>query len=383
MKRIPYGKQYLDNDDIQSVVDVLNSDWLTCGPTVREFEQRLCDYTGAKYAVVVSSGTAALHLAILSLGLSGKWEGITSPNTFLASANAIIYGGGKPVFADISEDTYNINHSEIDKQINSNTKVIIPVDFAGHPADMKEIYDIAKKNGLFIIRDACHSIGSSYMGQKTGGCLYSDMTIFSFHPVKHITTGEGGAILTNNKKFYDKLIRLRNHGIVRNNDAFRFKNQWPWYYEMQDLGYNYRITDIQCALGLSQLKKLDAFVKRRREIVSIYNKVFSGIDEVKIPTEKENVFSSYHLYVLLIDFVGIGINRVEFMEKLKEKGILTQVHYIPVHLQPYYRDNFGYRDGNYPVAEEYYQKAISLPLYPSMTDEDVEYVIKCLREIIC
>jgi len=258
---------------------------------------------------------------------------------------------------------------------------LIPVDFAGHPCDMESIYNIAKENNLFIIRDACHSIGSIYKNEKTGNCKYSDITIFSFHPVKHITTGEGGAVLTNNEELYHKLLLLRTHGITKEPDLMQ-KNDGIWYYEMIDLGYNYRITDIQCALGISQLDKLDKFIERRREIVSQYNETFKDIEHIKIPVEKEHIKSSYHLYVVEIEFDKIGLSRQEFMLKLREKGILTQVHYIPVHLQPYYRNTFGYKENDYPIAETYYQKALSLPLYPAMSDSDVKKVINEIKELM-
>ncbi len=381
MKIIPYGRQYIDEDDINAVIDVLRSVWLTCGPKVKEFEDALCKYTGAKYAVAVSSGTAALHIAVAALELGDDWEGITTPNTFLASANSIIYNNGRPVFADIEEDTHNISVSEIEKRISSKTRLIIPIDFAGHPCEMDAIYNLAKKRNIYVIRDACHSIGSLFKGEKTGSCMYSDMTIFSFHPVKHITTGEGGAILTNNAEIYEKLLMLRNHGMTKDEELLT-SNPGPWYYEMHMLGFNYRITDLQCALGISQLKKLDRFIKRRREIVDIYNRELGQIKYITIPIEKDYAKSSYHLYPVEIDFEKIGITREEFMLALKDKGILTQVHYIPIHLQPYYRKRFSYKPGDYPVAENYYERALSLPLYPAMTDEDVAIVIKALRELL-
>ncbi len=381
MKIIPYGRQYIDEEDINAVIDVLKSDWLTCGPKVKEFEDALCEYTGAKYAVAVSSGTAALHIAVAALELGDDWEGITTPNTFLASANTIIYNNGKPVFADIEKDTHNISLDEIEKKITPKTRLIIPVDFAGHPCEIDEIYRLAKKKDIYVIKDACHSIGSLFKGEKAGSCKYSDMTIFSFHPVKHITTAEGGAILTNDVNIYKKLLMLRNHGMTKD-ENFLTVDPGPWYYEMHILGFNYRITDLQCVLGISQLKKLDWFVKRRREIVDIYNEALGQFKNITLPIEKDYAMSSYHLYPVEINFQKIGKKRKEFMLKLKEKGILTQVHYIPIHLQPYYRKRFGYKPGDYPIAEQYYERALSLPLYPAMSEEDVVRVIIALKELI-
>ncbi len=381
MKSIPYGRQYIDEEDIKAVVEVLRSDWLTCGPKVQEFESALCEYTGAKYAVAVSSGTAALHIAIAALELDGDWEGITSPNTFLASANAIIYNGGRPIFADIERDTRNISVEEIKKAITPKTRIIIPVDFAGHPCEIDEIYELAKKRGIYVIRDACHSLGSVFKGEKTGSCKYADMTIFSFHPVKHITTGEGGAILTNDEVIYERLLMLRNHGMTKNPELLTV-NPGPWYYEMHLLGFNYRITDFQCALGISQLRKLGWFVERRRQIASMYDKSLSKLENVTLPVERTDVKSSYHLYPIEIDFEKVGKTRKEFMVQLKERGILTQVHYIPIHLQPYYRKHFGYKWGDFPIAEGYYKKALSIPIHPSMSDDDVYRVIEAIEDLL-
>lgn len=378
---IPYGKQWITNKDVQIVTNTLQSDYLTQGPKVKEFEDALCAYTGAKHALAVANGTAALHIAVNSLNLKEGFQGITTPNTFVASANSILYNKGQVKFADILPDVHNIDPENIKKIITPKTKVMVPVDFAGHPCDMEKLSQIAKKQNLKIIRDACHSIGSVYKGEKTGNNTFSDMTIFSFHPVKHITTGEGGAILTNNDEIYQNLILLRSHGITKEN-ALMTKNEGPWYYEMQTLGFNYRITDLQCALGLSQLEKLDAFVTRRREIVEMYNEAFRNIPEITTPVEKKDVKSSYHLYVVEIDFKKIKITRREFMMDLKAKKILTQVHYIPVHLQPYYKKEFGYKAGDFPVAENYYDKALSLPMYPKMTDNDVKRVITAVKELL-
>ena len=381
MDVIPYGRQSIGVDDIKAVVGVLRSDWLTQGPTIRRFEDALCAYTGAKFAVCVSSGTAALHLACIAAGIRPGDEVITSPITFAASANCALYCGARPVFADIRPDTINIDPFEIQKKITKKTKALIPVHFAGRPCDMQEISRIADSNGLTIIEDAAHAIGSRYAGGgPVGNCHYSNMTVFSFHPVKTIATGEGGAITTNDKALYDKLLMLRNHGITRER-ALLTQDPGPWYYEMQILGLNYRLTDMQAALGMSQLKKIDKFVNRRREIVTIYNKAFRGIDWLKIPCEKNIGRIAFHLYVLKIDFDKLGITRSEVMKILHDKGIGTQVHYIPVYAQPYYKNRSGYKRGDCPVAEEYYEKALSIPLYPKMTDKDVRCVIKAIREL--
>lgn len=377
---ISYGKQWITDDDINAVVTTLKSDYLTQGPAVTEFEKIICDYTGASYCVAVSNATAALHIAVKALDIESGKEGITSPNTFVASSNCFIYNGLKPVFADIDPATYNIDPEEIKKRISSNTKVLIPVHFAGRPCDMEKIKNIADDKGLYIIEDAAHAIGSDYPdGSRVGNCKYSDMTVFSFHPVKTITTGEGGAITTNSKELYDKLVMLRSHGITRDPGVV-IENPGPWYYEMHDCGYNYRLTDIQSALGVSQMKRLDEFKEKRNEIIRKYNQALSGLDWITTPLNESPDFC-FHLYVVQIDFEKLGKTRAEVMEELKKKNIGTQVHYIPVHTQPYYRESFGYNWGDYPAAESYYRKALSLPLYPLMTDDDTEYVIKSVTEL--
>ncbi len=376
---IPYGRQCIDQDDIDEVVKVLKSNFLTHGPKIQEFEKKLCEYTGAKYAVSVANGTAGLHLAVKSLNLEPGFEGITTPNTFIASANCMIYNQGIPVLADIDTDTHNIDPKEIEGYISNKTKLIIPVDFAGHPCDMEEIYKIAKKHELFIIRDACHSIGALYKGNKTGNCKYADMTVFSFHPVKHITTGEGGVVLTNNKKLYDKLLLLRNHGIEKNPKKMS-KYEGMWYYEMVDLGFNYRITDFQCAMGLSQLEKLENFVSKRKKIAQRYSNAFKDLKNLRIPQKRKGRQSSFHLYVVEIDFEELKISRQDFMTKLVKLGVGTQVHYVPIYLQPYYQKNFGYNRSDYPVSSQFYEKALSLPLYPCMSEADIENVIRAIRK---
>lgn len=381
-KFISYGRQWVDENDIKAVEEVLESDFLVQGPRAEVFAKSICDYTGARYCVVVSSGTAALHLAVLALQIAPGGEGITSPNTFVASSNALIYGDLRPVFADIDSQTYCIDPEEVAKKITKKTNVIIPVDFAGQPAEMEKIHALAKKNKIAVIEDAAHAIGSVYKdGSRVGGCRYSDLTIFSFHPVKTITCGEGGAITTNSKKLYERLVLLQSHGITKDPRKLR-KNPGPWYYEMQLLGFNYRLTDIQSALGASQMKKLNFFKKRRREIVEKYNKAFAELKNVTIPCEREGVDSAFHLYVLKIDFKKLGRTRKQVMDELKAKGVGTQVHYIPVHYQPYYKKNFGSKKGDFPVCEDYYEQALSIPLFPKMTDQDVEFVVKAIKEVL-
>jgi UDP-4-amino-4,6-dideoxy-N-acetyl-beta-L-altrosamine transaminase len=380
---IPYGRHWIDDEDIEAVVKTLRSDYLTQGPKVKEFENALCNYTGATYAVSVSNGTAALHLACLAAGIKPNCEVITSPISFVASANCIVYCGGRPVFADILEDTYNINPDEIRKAIGDKTKALLPVHFSGDPCDMDKIFKIARDNNLVVIEDASHAFGSRYNGERIGSCRFSDMTIFSFHPVKALTTGEGGAILTNRKDLYERLLLLRSHGITKDPDIFfeQACRTAPWYYEMQDLGFNYRLSDIQAALGLSQLNRIDSFIKRRRDIVHKYNEAFARFEEFTIPIEKNGLYSACHLYVLLIDFNTIGKARERVMKELEDKNIKTQVHYIPIHTQPYYQTKFGYSWGDFPKAEAFYERALSLPLYPKMSDEDVHRVIKAILEI--
>lgn len=383
-KMINYGKQSIDEDDISAVVEVLMSDFLTQGPRVLEFEKALAAYVGAEYAVVVSNGTAALHLAVNALDIPEGYEGLTVPNTFAASANCFLYNRLTPRFADIDRRTYCMDPAELEKRITPRTRVLIPVHFAGQPAEMEIIAGIAENKNIHVIEDASHAIGSRYeKGKKVGSCCYSDMTIFSFHPVKTIATGEGGAVTTNNKELYEKLLLLRNHGITK--DASKFVNPstgpgspGPWYYEMRELGFNYRLTDIQAALGLSQLKKIDRFIKRRREIVKRYNQVFKYLPFLTVPYERAEIFSAFHLYVLQIDFKGINKTRTRVMQELHEKGIGTQVHYIPVHLLPYYREHFGFKEGDFPVSEEYYQHCLSIPLYPKMITDDIDRVIEAV-----
>jgi len=375
---IGYGRQTIEEIDIQEVVKTLNSDWLTQGPKIEEFEVDLAEYCGAKYSVVVSSGTAALHLANLAMGTKIGDKVITSPISFLASSNSVVYVGGIPIFADICKSSFNVDPAEIRKQIKKHpeTKGIIPIHFAGLVTDIEAIYDIAKQNNLWIIEDACHSFGGNWSDSngaehRVGDCTFSDMTIFSFHPVKHITTGEGGAILTNNKNLYEKLLILRNHGITKKPEKL-MENHGGWYYELHELGFNYRITAFQAALGIQQLKKSYSWQKKRRNIVAYYDEAFKSLETITPQIHPDKGSYSYHLYVVQAE------NRKELYNYLRTKEIYTQVHYIPIHLQPFYKRNFNYNNGDYPIAEQYYEKALSLPLYPSLSEEKHDFVIESI-----
>ena len=375
---LPYGKQFIDEDDITAVVDILRGDFLTTGPSIMDFEKHVANYVGAKYAVAFSNGTAALHGATFAAGIAEGDEVITTPLTFAASANCVLYQGGTVVFADIDPKTYNINPTEIEKKITPETKAIIPVHFTGQPVQLNEIHALAKKYSLVVIEDAAHALGSTYKGKRIGSL--SDMTMFSFHPVKHITTGEGGIITTNNKEYYNKLIQFRSHGITRD-PAVMKENHGPWYYEMQFLGYNYRMTDIQAALGSSQIKKLDGFVNRRKEIIETYNKAFEQISQVQIPYQLPETDSSWHLYVLKLNLDQLAVSRKEVFEELQKLNIGVNVHYIPVHMLPYYKQ-LGYKKGSLPLAEKLYEEIISLPLFPLMQEQDVEDVIEAVKLVI-
>jgi len=382
MKTIPYGHQSINNRDINAVIKVLKSDWITQGSCVDLFEKKLAQYCGAKYAVVVSSGTAALHLACLAAGMKKGDEALTSPITFLATSNAVLYTGAKPVFVDVDEDTANIKIEAIKKNITGKTKAILPVHFAGLPCNMREIGAIAKKHRLMVIEDASHAVGAKYKvgGKllKVGSCWHSDMCIFSFHPVKHITTGEGGAITTNNRQLYEKLKALRSHGVYQDEQV---KKRGVWFYEMRDLGFNYRLTDLQCALGISQLTRINKFVSNRKKIAKEYCKAFKGVDGLQIPFEHKDYISSWHLFVLKIDFKKFNMTRNALMKKLKKKGVGTQVHYIPVYQQPYYRRlKLGNR--NCPNAEKYYRECLSIPIFPEMSISDVRKVIKTIKQVL-
>jgi UDP-4-amino-4,6-dideoxy-N-acetyl-beta-L-altrosamine transaminase len=376
---LPYGHQWIDEQDIRAVTNVLKTDWITQGPKVTEFEKLVADYCSAKFAVAFSSGTAALHAATFAAGISKGDEVITTPITFAADGNCVLFLGGTVKFADIKKDTYNINHQKIREQITPKTKAIIPVDYTGQPCDLDEINDIAKGHDLVVIEDAAHSIGSEYKGKKVG-CLV-DLTIFSFHPVKTITTGEGGMVLTDNKDYYERLKMFRTHGITKEAEKMH-KNEGEWYYEMQQLGYNYRLTDFQCALGISQFNKLEKFIDRRRKIVNAYNEAFSGMKEIITPFEKKDVKSAYHLYMIQLDLGRLKVGRKTIFDALRAENIGVHVHYIPLHLQPYYQERFDHKKGDFPVAERYYERALTLPLFPKMTNEDVNDVIRAIEKVI-
>lgn len=381
MKQIPYAKQWIEEDDILAVANALKSSNLTQGPLIEKFEKNIAQYCGVKYAVAVNSGTSALHIACLAAGVGGGDEVVTSANTFVASANCVLYCGGKPVFADIEADTACIDPKDIKKKITDKTKAIIPVHFAGQPADMEEIHKIAKEKNLVVIEDAAHAIGAKYRLKnsqdwiKVGSCFHSDMTILSFHPVKHITTGEGGMVLTNNHDLYEKLVFFRSHGITRNKKYMK-ETEGLWYYEMHELGFNYRITDIQCSLGLSQLKKLDRFITKRKEIAKIYDKAFSEIDQLGYIKERDGFDSSRHLYVILTED-----RKNVFNWLIAEANMLVNVHYIPVYFHPYYR-RLGYKRGLCPVAENYYSRAISIPMFPKLTINEAEYVAAKIKQVV-
>ena len=369
---IPYGRQWIEDDDIAAVVETLKSDYLTTGPKVAEFEKALAEYTGAKYAVAVSNGTAALHIACLAAGIQEGDEVITTPLTFAASSNCVLYCGGKTVFADVDPRTYNIDPEDVRRKITDRTKAIIPVHLSGQPCNMDAIHKIAEEYHLIVIEDAAHAIGAEYRGQKIGSL--SDMTEFSFHPVKHVTTGEGGAVTTNSEELYQKLLLFRTHGITRNPDLMT-RCEGGWYYQQLDLGYNYRITDIQCALGISQLRKLDRSLARRREIARRYDEAFRDVPGLIIPYQAPEALNSYHLYILQFT----DVDRKAAYDMLQEAGIHVNVHYIPTYTFPYYRTH-GYADTCCPNAEKIYGNILSIPMYYGITDEEIEYVIENVKK---
>ena len=401
---LPYGRQCISDADVAAVIAALRSDFLTCGPKVEEFERQFAAFVGAKHAVAVNSATSALHLAMCVAGIGPGDRVVTSPNTFLASANCAAFVGATPDFSDIDPVSYNLDPVPLDANWQADTKAVVAVDYAGQPAPLPEIARVTRAHGAIVIEDACHGVGSGFVhdGQvwKLGGHPWADMTVFSFHPVKTMTTGEGGMLVTDNAVWADKARRLRSHGIVRSPadfvglvspsesqlSAFSFQllEKGPWYYEMQDLGYNYRITDLQCALGLSQLAQIDAFMARRREIVAHYNAAFADLPWLVTPGLRhlaDRGYISWHLYTVQIDFQAIGKTRTQVMADLRQKDIGTQVLYIPVHLQPWYRKTYGYDVGKCPVAEDYYRCALSLPLFPVMTDADAQRVTAGLRAL--
>lgn len=384
---INYGKQSIDEKDIQAVTKALNSDWLTQGPKVEKFESDLKDYFGANHVCAVTNGTAALHLTGLALGWKPGDIVITSPLTFLATANCIVYAGATPDFVDIDPMSYTIDPNKVEEKvkyyssIGENIKAIIGIDFAGHPCDWKSLREIANKYDLQLVNDNCHAMGAKYLGDKQYAVKYADIVTQSYHPVKHLTTGEGGAILTNNSDF-DEIIRgSRSHGMTKDSKLMH-ENDGPWYYEMHKIGFNYRITDFQCALGSSQLKKLDGFVKNRRKIANKYDKLLFGIKYIKTPLVQNTVDHSYHLYPLQIDFEMLALTKIDFFSNMKKAGINLQVHYIPVHFQPFYKDNYGFKKGDYPISESFYQNEISLPIYPDLSSSDQQSVLRKIEESI-
>jgi perosamine synthetase len=374
---LPYGKQSLDESDIQAVVDTLRSDWLTTGPKVVEFEEAFAAGVGARYGISFSSGTAALHGAAFAAGIGTGDEAITSPLTFAATANCLLYQGGKPVFADVCRDTLNLDPSRVASLVTSRTKALLPVDYAGHPADLNSFLDIAERHGLTLIEDACHALGAEYRDKKVGSIAH--MTVFSFHPVKHLTTGEGGMVTTDDAGFAETLRKFRNHGI--NTGARERQREGQWHYEMVLLGYNYRLTDIACALGLSQLSKLEENLSRRREIAARYTTELRNIPGVVIPQVRNDASPAWHLYPIRVDSEKLSAGREEIFRALRAENIGVNVHYIPVHLHPYYKDRFGYRGAEFPIAENAYESLISLPMFHGMTDQDIGDVIEAVTRV--
>jgi UDP-4-amino-4,6-dideoxy-N-acetyl-beta-L-altrosamine transaminase len=383
LMKIPYGKQNITQEDIDLVVKTLKSDYLTQGPMVREFEEKFASYIGAEYAVAVSNGTAALHLCNMALGVKEGDKVITTPITFAASANSVIYCGGEVDFVDIDPQTYLMDLDKLEEKLAKSPlgtyKGIIPVDFAGYPIVVERLRKIADKYGLWIIEDACHAPGGFFKNsngeeQRCGNGNYSDLSIFSFHPVKHIATGEGGMITTNNKELYKKLLLLRTHGITKDESALH-ENHGGWYYEMQELGYNYRISDINCALGVSQLKRAEKGVSIRNSIAKKYNKAFENVDAIITPFISHNIYHAYHLYIIQVE------DRKGLYNHLKNNNIYAQVHYIPVHFQPYYK-NKGWNKGEFPIAEAYYESCLSLPMFPTLSIVEQTYIIEKVLEFI-
>jgi UDP-4-amino-4,6-dideoxy-N-acetyl-beta-L-altrosamine transaminase len=386
-KSFSYGRQSIDDSDIQAVIEILKSDWLTQGPTIQKFEQALNNKFGGKFASVVSNGTAGLHLLALGLGWKKDDVVITSPITFLASANCAVYAGATPDFVDIDESSYTLDPNELEWKLkqystqNRNVKAVVAVDYAGHPCDWSALKILQEKYGFQLVNDYCHALGAEYKGDIQYAPKFANTVNLSFHPVKHITTGEGGAVLTNDEALDKKIKTLRTHGITKD-ESIMEKNDGPWYYEMHEPGFNYRITDFQCALGISQLKKLESNIERRRQIAEYYDNIFGKDDRFIIPKVSEFAKHAYHLYPLQINFNEINISRKNYFLKLKEKNINCQVHYVPVHLQPFYRKNFGFNAGDFPVAEKFYERELSIPMYPALTDKDLNYISQTIAEIL-
>lgn len=385
IKPIPYGRQSVSEQDIQSVIDVLRSEWLTQGPAIDQFEKAVADYCVTKYAVAVNSATSALHIACIAAGLGTGDRLWTSPNTFVASANCGLYCGADVDFVDVDPITYNLSADDLEEKLRkaerkgSFPKIVIPVHFAGQSCEMEKINALAKHYSFTVIEDASHAIGGRYRGNIIGSCAFSEMTVFSFHPVKIITTGEGGMVLTNRKDLYEKLIRLRSHGITRNPQLMEGESHGPWYYQQIDLGFNYRMTDIQAALGSSQMNRLDDFVKRRQSLAQRYNEGLEGLPIV-LPWQHPDTFSAFHLYVVRLKLEEINKTHRQVFEELRNEGIGVNLHYIPVHTQPYYR-RLGFKQGDFPEAERYYNEAISLPMYYDLKEEDQDIVIDKIKKV--
>jgi len=380
MKPIHYGRQSINRQDIDAVVKTLRSEFLTQGPMVEKFEKSVVRFCGVKYATAVNSGTAALHAAMFAIGLKPGDEVITTPLSFAATANCVLYMGATPVFADVVYETGLLDPQEVEKKITKRTRAIITVDYSGQPSYFRELRAIAKKHNLVLVDDASHSLGATYHGGRIG--TQADITTFSFHPVKIITTGEGGMVVTNNKKFYERAKRFRTHGITKNPDEFidQQNRLFPWHYEMQDLGFNYRLTDIQCALGISQLERIDSFLTKRRKIGLTYTSLFENDRRFKPYREQAGCQSSWHFYPLRVSGISAE-KKLQLFRQLNAAGVFPQVHYIPIHLQPYYRKRFGYRQGDFPNAERFYQEEMSLPLFADLSLSDVKRIVKKLKHI--
>ena len=383
---IPYGSQNINQQDIDAVVAVLHSDWLTQGRAIDRFEQAVADYCGVKYAIAVSSATAALHIACLAIGLGEQDYLWTSPNTFVASANCGLYCGAKVDFVDIDPHTYNLSVEALEQKLANASKqgclpkVLVPVHFAGQSCDMEKIAALSQQYGFHVLEDASHAIGGKYQGKAIGSCEFSDLVVFSFHPVKIITTGEGGMVLTNREDLYEKLIRLRSHGITRNPDLIQGESHGAWYYQQLELGFNYRMTDIQAALGVSQMQRLGEFISKRRYLAQRYNHLLKDLP-ITLPYQHPDTESSWHLYVIHLHLHKISKTHRQVFEELRQAGIGVNLHYIPVHTQPYYQ-NLGFKWGDFPSSEWYYKSAISIPLYYGLSKEDQNRVVDNLREIL-
>lgn len=371
---LPYGRQWIDETDIAAVAEVLRSDWLTTGPAVPRFEEAVAAFAGARYGVAVSSGTAALHAAMYAAGIGPGDEVVVPPITFVATANAVVFQGGTPVFADVDAETLLLDPAAAESRVTSRTKAIVAVDYAGQPCDYDALRTLARRHGLILISDACHSLGGAYRGRPVG--TQADLTVFSYHPVKNITTGEGGMVVTERADLRDRMAAFRNHGI--DTDHRQRAERGSWFYEMQDLGYNYRITDFQCALGLSQLTRLPRWIARRQQLAGRYDAAFCNLSPVRALRRQTEVAHAYHLYVIRMDFNALGMDRPAVFARFRERSIGVNVHYIPVHLQPYYRRRFGTAPGLCPVAEAAYEELLTLPLFPAMEDQDVDRVVSVL-----